>query len=104
MRARENLYRQGDVLIAAVHCIPDSAVRRDGFVLAYGELTGHSHRLENPSTAELFESDGSLYLRVTAEVARVAHEEHRPIILPRGQYVIWLQREYTPHEVTPLKD
>ena len=47
------MWRHGDVFIAAVEAIPDGAVRRTGWVLAEGEATGHSHRIERPETVEL---------------------------------------------------
>ena len=34
---------------------------------------------------------------VTADSARIIHQEHAPILLPRGTYRVWQQREYTPH-------
>ena len=63
------MWRHGDVFIAAVVAIPDGAVRRTGWVLAEGEATGHSHRIERPETVELYERDGMMYLRVVAELA-----------------------------------
>ena len=48
------MWRQGDILIAAVQEIPRGSTRRPNCVLAEGELTGHSHRIDQPATAELF--------------------------------------------------
>jgi hypothetical protein len=98
------MWRHGDVFIAAVEKIPDEAVRRAGTLLAEGEATGHSHRIERPETVELYERGGLLYLRVVAESARVIHQEHRPIELPRGTYRVWQQREYSPREIRTVRD
>jgi hypothetical protein len=98
------MWRQGDVLIAAVDSIPGGAVRRPNCVLAEGELTGHSHRVEQYAAAELFEHAGSLYLRVLADEAKLVHQEHGPIALPRGQYRVWQQREYSPQSIRPVRD
>ena len=90
------MWRHGDVLIRAVDSIPANAERRATGVLVRGEMTGHSHRIEVPETAEVWECDGVLFVRVVAGTARVIHEEHKPITLPRGLYRVWQQREYTP--------
>jgi hypothetical protein len=73
-------------------------------VLAEGELTGHSHRIDQPAAAELFEHKGMLYLRVLANVAEVIHQEHGPITLRQGVYAVWRQREYSPQAIRPVTD
>ena len=94
------MWRHGDVFIAAIKSLPDGIRKRPQPVLAYGELTGHSHRIADPDTAEMYEAgDGSLFLDVTAESATVIHQEHKPIALPRGYYRVWQQREYAPREL-----
>jgi hypothetical protein len=98
------MWRHGDVFIVAVEAIPDGAVRRTGWVLAEGEATGHSHRIERPETVELYERDGMMYLRVVAESATVVHQEHRAITLPRGTYRVWQQREYSPEAIRTVRD
>jgi hypothetical protein len=97
-------WRQGDVLIAEAGTIPAGARRRPAAVLVWGEATGHSHRVADPETAELYEVAGTLYLRVTARAATVIHEEHGPITLRRGDYRVWTQREYTPRAVLRVVD
>ncbi|HZO73444.1 MAG TPA: hypothetical protein VFB60_14690 [Ktedonobacteraceae bacterium] len=89
------MWRHGDVLIASLPAIPEDAQRQPGSVLAYGEVTGHSHRIETPAAAELWEANGELFLKVI-DVTRVIHEEHHPITLPPGTYRVWQQREYVP--------
>jgi hypothetical protein len=98
------LWRHGDVLIAAVPSIPRDARRRVTPILVRGEITGHSHRLAEPDTAELWERHGALFINVVAEAATVIHEEHRPITLPRGIYKVWQQREYTPRAIRTVID
>jgi hypothetical protein len=98
------LYRHGDVLIGAVETLPENARKRPHLVLAYGEITGHSHRIEDSKTAETFELDGVLYLKVIAPVARLIHEEHAAIELPEGVYRVWQQREYTPERIRTVYD
>ena len=98
------MWRQGDVLIAAVDAIPLGAAKRPNCVLAEGELTGHSHRIDQPGVAELYECKGVLYLRVLAGEAKVVHQEHGPIALSQGVYAVWQQREYTPNSIRPVTD
>jgi hypothetical protein len=92
------MQRQGDVLIQEVAEIPPSARRRTGLVLASGETTGHSHRIKDRRTAQMFstgEGPGAeLFLEVTAQEAKLVHPEHETIILPKGRYRVWRQREF----------
>jgi hypothetical protein len=98
------VYRHGDIIIAATNGIPADALPLPTRVLAYGEVTGHSHRLEDPTAAEVMEFKGVRYVRVTAESVRLVHEEHGPITLPRGFYRFWHQREYTPGAIRRVVD
>lgn len=68
--------------------------------LAYGEITGHAHRIMgDEGSFDLRECPKTKvrHLRVVSPVA-LKHEEHSPIILPPGQYRIGVQREYDPFE------
>jgi hypothetical protein len=98
------MWRHGDVLIAPIAAIPERARSRPSPVLAYGEITGHSHRIADPEAAEFFELDGIIFMKVMAESTTVVHEEHKPITLPRGTYRVWQQREYTPQEIRRVVD
>jgi hypothetical protein len=90
------LWRQGDIFIQSAGGVPRGAVRRAEPVLAEGELTGHQHRIEDSSTAAVFEHRGRVFLDVVAERARLVHQEHGSIELVRGSYFVWRQREYDP--------
>ncbi|MGZ3715756.1 MAG: hypothetical protein ACXVA4_10080 [Ktedonobacterales bacterium] len=92
------LWRHGDVLIQSIDDmddVPAGGQRQSEPVLAYGEVTGHRHRVEDANTAELWRVNDTLYLKVI-DVARIVHEEHAPIELPPGLYRVWQQREYVP--------
>jgi hypothetical protein len=102
------MYRQGDVFIKAatipVDAKPVKAVNRR-YVLAEGEVTGHAHALAATKGVEMYERDGTLYLRITANKgAELKHEEHAPILLPIGDYVVRKQREYTPEAIRYVVD
>ncbi|HLZ60187.1 MAG TPA: hypothetical protein VKR06_24820 [Ktedonosporobacter sp.] len=97
------MWRHGDVLIAEIAEIPPQAKPRPNHILAYGEVTGHSHRIETPAKARLWESGNDIFLKVI-ETTRVIHEEHHPITLPPGTYRVWQQREYTPQAIRYVRD
>ncbi len=98
------MWRHGDILVAAVTQIPEGARCRTGAVLAKGELTGHSHRVEDAETAQVWDYRGEMFLEVTAPTARLVHQEHKPITLPQGTYRFWFQREYTPQAIRRVID
>ena len=102
--------RQGDVLIAPLtygygianwflHPVEIAFWRDRNFkrqpnlIVAQGEVTGHKHIISK-GKAELYERDGLLYLRVLSPQALLTHEEHHSVTIPKGNWVIRLQREY----------
>ena len=110
------LYAQGDLLIERVadvaprgQMLPKSI---DGdYVLAEGEVTGHRHAIHEGAT--FFRDDGlardvpgGLYIGHLSveETARVLHEEHGPITLPKGTYRVRRQRELDPREARLVMD
>ena len=102
------LIRQGDVFIQKIDSIPKQAQTSPlpHGVLVHGEATGHSHRLEDLGTGQLFAGGGAgeLFLEVSAPTGRIIHEEHGPIDLRRGFYRVWRQREYSPQAIRPVYD
>jgi hypothetical protein len=98
------LYRHGDVLVSLIDGIPPAAKLRPHLVLAEGEVTGHMHRIAEPGSAKLFQEFSRMYLRVVAEHATLVHPEHGPITLPRGDYRVWRQREYSPQAIRTVLD
>lgn len=95
--------RQGDVLVTRVKSIPETATRAARCVLALGEATGHCHQIHEG--AHMFvEVDGQKWLDVFDETATVTHEEHGPVVLPRGRYRVGIQREYEPDGIRPVFD
>lgn len=96
------LARQGDILILGTDQLPIGTwpVERDGrgrVILAVGEATGHYHAIADPDV-ELYETAEAAdrWLRVGQAGAVLIHEEHAPIQLPGGNYIVRRQREYTP--------
>ena len=104
------MYRQGDILIIPTKSHNHgSEIERDNgrVVLAYGEVTGHAHAIAAPEATLYNLGDGSEASdRLLTALAPVIlrHEEHAPINLPAGNYVIRRQREYTPEAVRYVAD
>lgn len=100
-------YRQGDLLVEAIATLPEGCApwpvtERAGakvHVLAEGETTGHAHCLAaGPDVSVLRPSDSSdpLTLGFVAlkKLARLVHDEHRPLNLAPGFYRVIQQRRY----------
>lgn len=85
--------RQGDVILLPVPQVEGEKIPH--LTLAKGEVTGHKHRIAE-GEAELSQKDDILYLRVFSDKALLAHEEHKPISIPQGNWMVRIQREYEP--------
>lgn len=98
------LYRHGDVLIRRIADLPSGVRQREGVTLAHGEVTGHSHRIQEAQAVQLWKRNSELFLEVKADSATLIHEEHRAIELPQGVYRVWKQREYRPDAYVDVAD
>lgn len=87
--------RQGDVILLPVSEITGKKLAH--LTLAEGEVTGHSHRISN-GEAELYDKDGTLYLRIVSKKATLSHEEHEALPIPQGNWLVRIQREYAPQK------
>ena len=96
-------YRHGDVVIRVVEKIPTQAKALTHRVLAEGEMTGHKHQI-TVGDATLYEHEGTLFLKVESDTATLTHEEHKPIVLPQGEFEIKIQREYEPNGWRNVQD
>lgn len=109
-------YRQGDVGILRVSAVPSNVspepLDSDGsIVLAWGEITGHRHRiqLDTGHCHAIVDEAANLvreaqtnrrFLRVmAASGVKLRHEEHATVTLPPGDYEIIQQVEYVPQEL-----
>jgi hypothetical protein len=112
-----SLFAQGDLLIERVADIPPSGTLlnsgRDGaMVLAEGETTGHRHAIYDRVT--MFRDDAlardipvGLYVghvTVDGPSARLEHQEHDAITLPKGTYRVRRQRELEPRDARVVAD
>lgn len=78
------LNRHGDVLLVKIDSIPKGAKPLEDKVLAYGEITGHTHRFVN-ADIERYEYEGVKYLQVFNPTPLI-HEEHKYQIIEPGMY------------------
>lgn len=108
------MYRQGDVLIMRA---PEGEtldnmmlVPRDQgrVILAYGEVTGHAHALVDDNVALYMPRPDSTkkdrLLNIVKGPVMLRHEEHGPIPLKPGLYIVRRQREYTPEAIRNVAD
>lgn len=83
--------QQGDVILRRVNNVQGKKLNH--LVLAEGEHTGHKHQIIK-GDAELYDHEGTLFLRVLSDTATLAHEEHAHQVLEKGDYQIGIVREY----------
>lgn len=111
--------RQGDVALVRVKVLPKDAVevmpsKDNKIILAFGEATGHHHRIENVITAHprgnlsevkarLWTAAGERFLQVLVK-SELQHEEHSTAYLEPGIYQLPIQVEYTPAELVRVTD
>ena len=98
------LYRHGDVLIKSISKLPLGAQKQTGATLAHGEVTGHSHRIAQVDSVQLWVNGSEFFLEVKEALVNLVHEEHRTIVLPQGLYRFWKQREYRPDSYIEVED
>jgi hypothetical protein len=94
-------YRQGDIFFKETKKSPPAKrTPLANNVIAYGEVTGHSHKIFSPPMEELnswVDEKGDIYVESPNEPITIHHDEHDVITLPAGkQFCISRQREYDP--------
>jgi hypothetical protein len=108
------MVRQGDVMLVRVGKLDLEDMKQNGSkvkpeahengnsVLAHGEVTGHSHKVDG-QVSMIYSVDGERYLRVSTD-SNLTHEEHGSIPVPAGDYKVVQQKEYTPAAPVPVRD
>jgi hypothetical protein len=110
MNPIRSMVRQGDVLLVPVLSIPATATPRPRdagrVILAYGEVTGHAHRIDAPDAcgAALLDAPGNETFLTLDAVSQLLHEEHAAIPLAPGAYRVVRQREYSPAAIRYVAD
>lgn len=85
------MYRQGDILLVPTKA-SGKVIGKGRRVLAYGEVTGHSHIMDGDVTYH-DNGNGLLVAQVNTK-AQLIHEEHEKIDILKGEYLIIRQREF----------
>jgi hypothetical protein len=90
---------QGDILFIETHELASSAEKENGNVIARGEKTGHAHVIDGMGQLYFqigYFSGAAIKRRFLAadEDITIRHEEHGPLVLPKGTYEIKEQRFY----------
>ena len=99
------MQRQGDVLLVPAQ-LPAGAIQTEtqgDVILAYGEVTGHAHRIRESTKVRMWSAGAERFLQVMEQTA-LTHEEHAPVTLQPGIYRLPQQVEYTPQEVRRVAD
>ena len=106
------MIRQGDILIKKIDKMPEGLpeIPREGgkLILAYGEVTGHCHYIDDP-LARMYGTNGSdltgpKYIHIERPSSPLIHDEHYQYGLAAGDHVVTRQREYAPDEIKPVRD
>ena len=106
----KNQIRQGDVLLEEIditqqleptmssklsenESLKDKVlITKDKKVLAYGEKTGHSHILTGD--VNFYNTGNNQIICQVNSNAQLIHEEHGNIDVPKGDYIVIIQREF----------
>lgn len=91
--------RQGDIFFRVVSKPAglDKMKVHASRILAFGEVTGHSHAIKPGTEVKSYVDDkGDIYMFSESETV-VGHDEHSDIKLPAGAWIcVTRQREYDP--------
>lgn len=99
------IIRQGDVLIKPIDKIPSTAKLVKNNILAYGEVTGHSHKIIGDGATCFADGDGELpdYVATSQDV-KVAHDEHSALPIYRRENVVVRQSEFVDGAIKNVRD
>ena len=92
-------FAQGDLLFVRVSDKASKIKSQPGkkAIFARGEKTGHVHEIQLDDVQVWPTADGPMKI-VVAEPTPVVHNEHAPLMLPEGEYVMYQQRQYVPEK------
>lgn len=87
--------RHGDLVFTPIETPKEGKVRElnEEYILAFGEATGHAHRLRGKSIKVVDLPDQEAILEI-GEEASLSHEEHVTIKFPAGLYLMRREREH----------
>lgn len=97
----ERAYRQGEIIFLKVKKLPagfagyGQGKRIADGVIREGEKEGHKHTVEGGDVQLSLFGDGEYGTLKLGDKATVTHPEHKNIKLPKGDYVVKVQKEAT---------
>jgi len=105
----EKAYRQGEILFFKVKKLPPSFTYNvkpvPSGVIREGEKEGHEHKVEGGSAQLSLFGEGDTGTLKVEEAATITHPEHKNVKLPKGEYVVKVQKEATgKHTHSSVKD
>jgi hypothetical protein len=86
------MIRQGDVFLKKIDK-KFKGGKKGKAVLALGEVSGHSHRMDGVRFCNDSQALAEL-IEVPAQGSELIHEEHDAVVVPKGVYKVIRQREY----------
>lgn len=92
----KNYYRHGDISFHPIDELPENLkeIKHDGeYILAYGEATGHHHKIVGDRLEIFQDSEGRHYLKVNVP-SDLTHQEHHTITFQPGIYRQEQEREF----------
>ena len=95
-----DITRQGDLDIFQIEALPKKLKLKKDTIVAYGEVTGHHHRLvalEPRTKVKVFIADDiqlTVYFEIKNGKAILEHQEHNVIEFNPGIYQIKTETEY----------
>lgn len=88
-------YRHGDVHLQTIEPADVSALTKlPAISLAEGTATGHSHRIDDPTAAEMYSGPDGTKILVASRPVTISHEEHNAITIPPGSYRVSIKRQF----------
>jgi hypothetical protein len=93
-------FQQGDLIIKSTEVKQKYFGKKlNHLILQKSDVSGHKHQIIN-ANANLYEGENKdeFYLNVISVFATLSHEEHEPINIPKGKYIVYGVREFDPFE------
>ena len=92
---------QGDVLLIPINKIPQDAKKLRMDIVQYGEVTGHSHKIEGC----IVYGDENRATHISVPISKpMTHEDHPSASVEAGVYEVKIQQEYFPDGFRDIKD
>lgn len=97
-------YQHGDISLHIVDKIPEKAKKQqhnEEFILAYGEISGHIHRLKG--NFEVYKDDNGYYIKNLQpielehyDVNKKTKAEHNTLTIEKGIWFVRYEERYNP--------